>query len=427
MLIEFSVANFRSIRERQTLSMAAAKPFKEQENSNTFDIATKESLPRLLRSAAIYGPNASGKTNLVRAMHFMEELVLDSAKESQAEEVIDVQPFKLSAASREADSEFEVIFVEDDVRYQFGFSVNQERVTQEWLFSFPEGRRQTLYQRAFNKETLKDEYKFSRSFLGGRRQNDWKESTRPNALFLSTAVQLNNQQLLPIYSWFNKRLAVIKPGFLDGSFTVKQCIHDNDRKKIIDFIKKLDISIEDIIIESKKFDSNSLPKDLPKYLRDEISKDLTGKEISEVFFMHKDTETGELIRFDLKDESEGTQNLFSFAGPWLDILEKNKVIFVDELEQSLHPLVVHQLIKLLHHDLGSKAQLIFTTHDTSLLSQKILRRDQIWFVEKDKKQASTLYSLSDYTNVRSDEAIEKGYLAGRYGAIPFIEDFYIHG
>jgi hypothetical protein len=152
---------------------------------------------------------------------------------------------------------------------------------------------------------------------------------------------------------------------------------------------------------------------------------MTGQEIMEVKFMHEDIESRELVEFDQEDESDGTRALFSFSGMWLDVIENERVLIVDELDASLHPLMVHYLVKLLHHQ-ERKAQLIFTTHDTTILSQKILRRDQIWFMEKDEKNATQLYPLSDYSP-RDNEAIERGYLNGRYGGIPFLKDLDFNG
>lgn len=426
MLIQFSVENYRSILGRQTLSMAASKYFKEQEQSNTFDAGSIEQVPRLLGSNVIYGPNASGKSTLVGALGFMRDCVINSAKESQADEEIDVAPFKLTAASREADSEFEAAFVEDGVRYQYGFRCNRERFTEEWLFAYPEGRTQKWFQRAFDPHNNKDDYRFSTSFLGGRKRQDWREQTRGNALFLSTALQFNNEQLKPVLNWFQKRLRIIKAHqpFAPG-FTVARCREDADRRRILAFMNSADLPIADIQIKSQMFSPDFLPEDMPTTLRDEISQQMTGKEIVQVKFMHEDVETHEAIEFDQEEESDGTRALFAFAGPWLDVIENERVLVVDELDTSLHPLIVHYLVRLLHRQ-NRKAQVIFTTHDTTLISQKILRRDQIWFMEKDDKNATQLYPLSDYSP-RENEAIERGYLNGRYGGIPFLKDLDFNG
>lgn len=426
MLIQFSIENFRSILGRQTLNMSASKYFKELEQLNTFDAGVIEQVPHLLRSNVIYGPNASGKSTLVSAIDFMRDRVINSAKESQANEDIEVTPFKLTSASRAGDSEFEVAFIEEGVRYQYGFRCNRQRFTEEWLFAYPEGRTQKWFQRAFNSETGTDDYRFSTAFLGGRRRQDWKADTRPNALFLSKALQNNNEQLKPVLNWFQQRLRIIKAHeFLAPGFTMNRCRDDTNRRKIVEFMNSADLSIADIRIDTQVFSPEILPKDMPNALRDEISQQMAGKEMVEATFMHEDVETHESIEFDQNEESDGTRALFAFAGPWLDVIEEERVLVVDELDTSLHPLIVHYLVKLLHHQ-GCKAQLVFTTHDTTILSQKILRRDQIWFMEKNDKNATELYPLSDYSP-RDNEAIERGYLNGRYGGIPFLKDLDFNG
>ena len=429
MLVEFSVENYRSILNRQTLSLAASGYYKDLEQLNTFDPGLIERLPRLLRSSVIYGPNASGKSALVRALNFMRDSVINSAKESQANEEIDTQPFKLTAASRAGDSEFEVIFIEEGIRYQYGFRYNKQRFTEEWLFAYPEGRAQRWFQRAYDPATGRDEYRFSTAFRGGRKRQDWRDQTRANALFLSTALQLNNQQLKPVLNWFQQRLRVMGPHLtmVGPGYTINCCKDDAQKQRVLDFLNSAGLSISDIHIRTELFSPDLLPKDMPVALRDEITQQMTGKEVVKVSFLHEDMENHELIEFSDDEESDGTRALFAFAGPWLDVLENKRVLVVDELDTSLHPLLVHYLVKRLHHQ-DSQAQLIFTTHDTTILSQKILRRDQVWFMEKNDKHSTQLYPLSDFSP-RDNEAIERGYLNGRYGGIPFLKDldFYGHG
>jgi uncharacterized protein len=424
MLIQFSVENYRSILSRQTLNMAASKYFKELEPLNTFDAEGIANVPRLLRSNVIYGPNASGKSTLVLALDFMRDRVINSARESQANEEIPVEPFKLTAAARVSDSEFEVAFIEENVRYQYGFRCNKQRVTEEWLFAYPGGHTRKWFQRVFDAGSGKDEYRFSTTFLGGRKRQDWKEQTRPNALFLSTALQLNNEQLKPVLNWFQKRLRVIKAE-LTPYYTMTRCRDEEQKRRVMGFLNSADLSISDIHIDVRMFSPDYLPKDLPVSLRDEMSQKMAGTEMMKARFFHKDIETSEQIEFSADEESDGTRALFSFAGPWLDVVENERVLVVDELDSSLHPLIVHYLVKLLHHE-DRKAQIVFTTHDTTILSQKMLRRDQIWFMEKDEKNSTQLYPLSDFSP-RDNEAIERGYLNGRYGGIPFLKDLDFYG
>lgn len=427
MLIEFSVTNYRSILERQTLNLAASSYFKELESLNTFIPDQDDGVPRLLRSTVLYGPNASGKSTLIQALRFVKDQVLNSQKESQAGDAIDVVPFKLTAASRAADSEFEVTFVEQGVRYEYGFCCNRERFTEEWLIAYPLGRAQKWFHRVFDAEAGKDVYKFSTSFLGGKaRHGLWKEQTRPNALLFSTAIQLNNEQLKPAFDWFKLRLKVVDSvrGF-SPSYTLKRCSKEEDRQRVVEFMNSADLSIADIQLKETVFSADSLPKEMHAAIRDELLKDMAGRKLVKPRFFHKEVDTAETVEFDEAEESDGTRALFAITGPWLDVIENERVLVVDELDTSLHPLLVHHLVKRLHHE-GTNAQLIFTTHDTTLLSQKLLRRDQVWFMEKDDKSATRLYPLSDFSP-RDNEAIERGYLNGRYGGIPFLKDLDFYG
>lgn len=426
MLIEFSVTNYRSILERQTLNMTASTYFKELESLNTFIPDQDDGVPRLLRSTVLYGPNASGKSTLIQALQFVEKQVLSSQKESQAGDAIDVESFKLTVASRLADSEFEITFIEQGVRYEYGFCCNRERFTEEWLIAYPLGRAQKWFHRVLDAEIGKDAYKFSTSFLGGRQRQAWAAQTRPNALFFSTAIQLNNEQLKPAFDWFKLRLRVVgSVGGFSPSYTLKRCDKDEDRRRVVEFMNSADLSIADIQVRETAFSADVLPREMPASVRDEVLKDMAGRKLVEPIFFHKDVNTQEIVEFDETEESDGTRALFAFAGPWLDVIENERVLVVDELDTSLHPLLVHHLVKRLHHE-GTKAQLIFTTHDTTLLSQKLLRRDQVWFMEKDAKSATRLYPLSDFSP-RDNEAVERGYLNGRYGGIPFLKDLDFYG
>jgi len=185
------------------------------------------------------------------------------------------------------------------------------------------------------------------------------------------------------------------------------------------------LSIADILLKTTIFSQDLLPKALPAQIKEEFARQMSGKELTTMKYVHKDVQTQEAIEFDEDEESDGTRALFAFAGPWLDVTDNERVLVVDELDTSLHPLLVHHLVKSLHHQ-GTKAQLIFTTHDTTLLSQKLLRRDQVWFMEKDAKRATHLYPLSDFS-ARDNEAIERGYLNGRYGGIPFLKELDFYG
>lgn len=380
MLIEFSVKNYRSFWGTQTLSMSAGAS-KDLRDENTF-APPVEGLPRLLRSAVVYGANASGKSNLIKALDFMQEFVLSSSKESQEGEKIKRKPFLLHPEGTSKESEFEAVFVEDDIRYQYGFSVTGERVTHEWLLAYPGNRAQRWFERSYDPKNEKEEWYFGAKFSGPKKI--WQKSTRSNALFLSTAVQLNCEQLQSVYHWF-KSLVVISHGeLIERSFTAEICEDKEDCKDILKFLKGADIDVDEIEIKERKFDSLSLPPEMPDDLKNILEKDLQGKSFKEVFFKHQLTNSNDFALLPLSEESDGTQKLFAYAAPWLDVLHNGRVLIVDELDTSFHPHLVQYLLKLIHNSESNKAngQLVFSTHDTSILDSKILRRDQIWFMEK---------------------------------------------
>ncbi len=417
MLIEFSITNYRSFLPPQKLTLTANTSSELQEE-NTF-VSPASNLPRLLRSAVVYGPNAAGKSNLVQAIAFMKSFVSSSAKESQEGEKIDTTPFLFNMQGSQNPSEFEVLFIQDGIRYQYGFAVTPERVTWEWLFAYPEGRAQKWFERNFDPETQKDVWYFGPKFTGRRKV--WQEATRSNALFLSTAIQLNNEQLKPVFNWFDHKLHVIdQGGNLHPGFSASECEKEEKKKKILKFMNAADLSITDIFLEKKEFSTKDLPAEMPQNIKEEISKELDGKKLTSLFFMHPSSDTGKDVALEFEEESAGTRKLFAMAGPWLNVLDNGLVLFVDELDTSLHPHLVRFLLNLFHNPETNRhnAQLVFTTHDTTVLDQTLMRRDQVWFVEKDTENATRLYPLSDY-KPRKGEALQKGYLYGRYGALPF--------
>ncbi len=416
MLIELNVTNFRSFRETQRLQMTAGSS-DELRDQNSF-VPPVSGLPDLLRSSVIYGPNASGKSNLLRAIFLMKQFVLGSAQ-GQEGDTIDVSPFLFDEKGQAEPSEIEVIFIAEGVRYQYGFAADANRVTSEWLLAYPQGRAQRWFERVYNPEKQMDEYRFGSKFTG--KKKIWQEATRANSLFLSAAIQLNNEQLKPVFYWF-RNLAIIRHAdLLDPVFSTIQCQSEQSRKLIMEFMNTADLSIDDIKCESREFDGEELPKEMPQHLKDRIIGDLKGKKSLRITFGHKRHGTKQMAWLPLDEESDGTRKLFAYAGPWLDGLEKGRVFLVDELDTSLHPHMVRFLLKLVHSSATNQnnAQLIFTTHDTSILDQKLMRRDQVWFMEKDEQNSSSLYPLSDF-KPRKNEALEKGYLQGKYGALPYI-------
>jgi len=418
MLIEFGVENFRSLRDHQILSMVRSS-HKEMAESNTFQPKGSKSLG-LLRSAAIYGPNAGGKSNLMRALQAMQRIVVESASKRQRGDQLPIVPFRLDAACRDKPSLFEVSFIVDTVRYQYGFTATAQQVHDEWLLAYPKGRAQRWFERRWNDKSQTHEWEMG-NMLTGEKQL-WQRSTRDNALFLSTAVQLNSTQLKPLFDWFQRVLRLTGLGGWSPAFTAS--LHSTEYKqRIIDFLQAADLDIVDFAAEAEPFNPSTLPPELPPELKSAVANSMEGKETLTISTMHYDTD-GNPVAFDLGEESDGTKKLFAFAGPWIDTLEKGYVLFIDELHDNLHPKLVRFLVELFHSDQSNpkNAQLIFTTHDTSILTQEVYRRDQIWFCEKGKQQASTLYPLTDFSPRKNRENLEMAYLSGRYGALPFVRE-----
>ena len=251
----------------------------------------------------------------------------------------------------------------------------------------------------------------------------WQDSTRQNALFLSTAVQLNSQQLQPIYDWFKKTLRLANVSGWSPSFTASLCQDTGQRTKVLEFLRAADLDIQDILVESEKFTAKHLPNDMPNEIKAKLLAELEDKEVFKVNTVHQ-TKQGKHVSFDVNDESDGTKKLFAFAGPWLDSLKNGHILVIDELHDNLHPKMIQFLVSLFHDSKTNprNAQLIFTTHETSILNQDVFRRDQIWFCEKDRDQATKIYPLTDFSPRKNRENLEANYLAGRYGALPYLRE-----
>jgi len=419
MLIEFNVTNYRSIREIQKLSMVAATDTSHPENCMPSGIPA---IPQAVRSAVLYGPNASGKSNLIKALGFMRDMIEISAVGIREGQLLNISPFRFDAKTTNQSSEFEITFIENNMRYQYGFALNATRVTKEWLLVYIKGKAQRWFERDYDHKKEKDQWYFGPHLTGGKKQHQlWSESTRGNALFLSSAVNLNSEQLRPIFNWFVNKLIIIGSNSQPLPFdTMERIKNEIDKAQIIQFLQAADLGITDVEVKLQK--GHQVQLRFESGLAAIVDKQEAN--IPSAILFHQGKIKDQPVGFDLNEESHGTQKLFAYAGPLLDILRRGKVLIADELDSSLHPKMVRFLINLIHNtDLNqNNAQLIFTTHNTSLLDTDFFRRDQIWFMEKDNEQASQLYPLTDFSP-RKGEAIEKGYLVGRYGALPFFGEF----
>lgn len=418
MLLDFRVKNFRSLRDEQVFSLIAAKD-KTLHDRNTMPTGVRAA-PSVLRSAVIYGPNAGGKSNLIKALQYMRAVVVESATAMQPGQTFSVQPFRLDAGSAERPTEFEMTFLLDGTRYQYGFSLTPQRVTSEFLLVYKAFKPQQWFERHYDPQTAKDHYEFGPGLKG--QKSVWEAATRSNALFLSMAVQLNSEQLQPVFDWFLNRLVIFNEVTPLGPQRSIDMLRNPEGKQAISrFLANADISIADIDVVTRKVPGQTVHFDLGGKTEGKTEVKPEEIEANELRFHHV-TEKGNAV-FGMADESNGTRILLSVAGPILDILDRGLTLAVDELDTSLHTLLVRRMVEMFHDPgLNAKgAQLIFTTHDTSLLDADIFRRDQIWFVEKDREQASTLFALAEF-GPRKNEALERGYLMGRYGALPFLGD-----
>lgn len=415
MLIEFSVGNYKSFKDIVTFSMVAAKLSSKNKEIDANNIFTYKNSVNVVKTAALYGANASGKSNFVKAFVFMRNFIINSSKESQATEDINVDIFKLSTTTENKPSFFEIIFVIDNIRYRYGFELDREKIHSEWLYRAKE-RETNLFMRDFDKIDVKGPFSEGKGL---------EPKTRPNALYLSVCAQWNGKIATEILKWF--RSCGVISGLNDigyRPYTVQRFEQPEFKEKILTFIRDFDFGISDLNVKHTTITEDSLPKNMPETLQKFLMEQ--GGDKTTIFTTHKKfNEKNEHIGneiFDLdQHESEGTQKAFSFSGPLLDVLSNGKTLIVDELDARLHPIITQAIVKMFHNSgvNPKNAQLIFVTHDTNLLDNKFLRRDQVWFMEKNKYGSTDLYSLVDF-KVRNDASFEKDYIAGKYGAIPFL-------
>ncbi len=422
MIIDFSVKNFRSFRQEQRISFVA----NNRDNSipealiNPKLAGAELSKIRLLKGLVIYGANAAGKTNTLRALAFLAHMVENSATDLDEGDPTEVEPFLFDQNSSEEPSEFILRFIVEGVRYHLVLVLNKRRILYEALSAFPKGREQVWYVRSWDDEVEKYTWEPARP-TGYKRDTNLINYTRENALYLSTAVKFNDEQLRPIYLWFKDKICMLRldPDFppLSPGFTAKQLMGDaNKRAQVIRLLQHADLGI----LSAKAVEQDLTKNDFPNHIPEELVKRIISQKQLKISLGHRGSE-GREYPLEWEDESSGTQKFFALAGPWLDILENGRIAGLDEIESSMHPLMVHALLRLVLSDTRNPkgAQLVFTTHNSLLLDTRLIRRDQVWFADKDDEGGTYLYPLTDY-KPRKKESLVRGYIAGRYGAVPFI-------
>ena len=444
MLIQLTIQNFLSFRDEVTFSMVGVNSDQQHIDHLAEDAAGKGR--SILPIGAIYGANAAGKSNLIKAISFAKNLVVQGTRTSQT---IPVSPFKLGDYSKQP-SKFEFIFTHQGDQYSYGFKLNREQIFEEWLYGTPQGKKQEVmyFERVTSskKETtveyglkLKGRSKKHQQFLDFIAQG-----TRPNQLFLTESLERNVTALQPIFDWFRKVLTII-PAEADYTGLEISILSDESFTDFLsEFLKFAGTGIHSIVTEKVQLDFERHFPTMPKVVRDHLIQALNQAEknsmvianlIGTRFLLFKDdeskviliqlrtrhpSENGKFIDFSIEEESEGTQRLINLIPTLFNLKqEEEKVIFLDELDRRLHPLLSRNFVQVAINCRDKNNQLIFTTHDTNLLDLDLLRRDEIWFVEKSEQGVSNFYSLAEF-KMKPDLKIEKGYLNGRFGAIPFL-------
>lgn len=423
MLIEFRVENHRSLRDEQVLTMEAGRV---GDAADPRPRRVKGHSESLLPVAVLYGANASGKSNVLAALEFMRDAVVMSHNAWSPDEGVIRDPFAWGAKRGEP-SLYEVMMLIDDVRYQYGFRTSDEAFLEEWLFAWPNGKKQIWFERDNNTFKYGDNLKGENKLI--------EEMTRTNSLFVSAAAQNNHKMLAPIPSWFRTLRSIASPNarfnprrtWPPDDQELARLFNDRDQEarqptffpdensaeaqleQFRGFLKNADTGIVDLRVIHQE--SSSLPAPL-RWRRFEL----------------KHQSQSDDAWLPIEQESQGTQTLFRIAPSLFKAIRGGTILLIDELEASLHPSLAQQVVRQFNDPATNprNAQLICTTHDTNLLGTALgepaLRRDQVWLTEKDTEGATVLYPLTDY-KPRMAENIERGYLQGRYGAIPFLGDF----
>ncbi len=404
MILEFSVKNFLSFKEKVTFSMIANS--NKELNDNYVEIGGN----KVLKSAAVYGANASGKSNLFKILTLVV-LMLRSSNSVDINAKLPLIPFKLDKGSVNKPSEFEIKFILDETRYVYGFIADKDKIYDEYLYYYPNGRETKIFDR-----TNINEYSYTQKDEKILREIEAKNAQ--NKFFLATATNWNFDKTKAAYNFLTNGIGTCNNLEILKNMAYKMYETNPDYLKdfAIDFLQKADFNIEDYQISQIDVPGEFLTA-IPEF----ITKTLPDKpKAYQVLFKHKNSDN----YLSINEESLGTQMIFAFIPFLADSLKNKKVLIIDELDKSLHPFLVQYIVEIFNDAEINKngSQLIFNTHDTNLLDLNILRRDQIWFTEKNSETGeSDLYSLSDFS-VRKQENVEKGYMLGRYGAVPFIKN-----
>lgn len=415
MLIRFGVANHRSIRDNQELSMVASS-LRDIEDGLT--PVQGMSATRLIPAAVIYGANASGKSNIVKALEYARFLIEFSHSHGKPGGGVRRQPFKLDTSATKLPTSFDFDLAVSGIRYHYGFSADDAAFKAEWLYAFPTGRQQLLFEREGQSFT------FGRALKG--RNRVIADLTRDNSLFFSAAIQNGHEQLSNIWktieSWeFDEN------AHPSGRDIINYFEDISPDPRIASFLERIGTGVTGVSLERRELDEEkkALAIKFQNFI-EEIAPSVKGLNTTQhetmIITTHKASDGG-YVSFSPDDESDGTRRLLALLSSVFRALDHGSLLVVDELNSSLHTLAAEAIVTLFcdRRSNPNGAQLICTTHDTNLLRSSALRRDQIWFTEKDNSGSTHIYPLSDF-KTRASDNFEKGYLQGRYGAIPFAGD-----
>jgi AAA15 family ATPase/GTPase len=439
MLIRFTVENFLSFNQRVDFNMIASDD--RHHNHHVVKDDSEESI-RLLRTSIIYGANASGKSNLIKAMKFARDFIVDGIEKNKN---ININNFKLDKTCYTKPSRFEFEFKTHDKQYAYGLLVDKHKIHEEWLFEIGVNTEIPIYER---KAKDFDFHDFNHEFFLNISEDEKNRiryeaiGTRENLLFLTNSQEREIKQIEPIYEWFNDVLTIVFP----DSKPLLPFFSQSVQNSLSKFLESLDLGIKKLTITTIDLDEY---KEIPTEIKEDIKKDFPYEEgeVNAIFIpslqciisqakdetkkltvlnlspVRFDKENSE-VKFEISEESDGTQRLIDLFPMLIHLAQGNAVYIIDEIERSLHSLLMKKLFDYVLNNTenrNSNSQLIATTHEVYLLDIKdIFRKDEIWFVEKDKYGQSVLYSLAN-TDVENLD-LATGYLNGRFGAIPFIKD-----
>jgi len=429
MLITFKVSNYRSFRDEAVLSMAASglKEYK----ACLIPYGSKKVIP----AAAIYGKNGSGKSNLLRAFWLGVQFVRNAQRTQHEKASIPVQPFSLNDFSQNEPTSFEYTYMQDGIKYIYGFAATRAKIVLEYLYHSPKGQKAMIFER-------KESDFFFPTDPEKRRKDLISEAVASNQLFFSVSCTMNYQPCIAAMKWFRESV-LFSRDYTDIPNQIIEHAEDSGMlKAIISAAQKADLGIQDMKFEisNKELSKHdALPDNMPddvKYALQNLMKALSSapneaelklrvSELKATSMHYGVSKSGDIEYYalDLADESDGTKVLMALAPAIERTLSNGGILIIDEIEKEMHPLLVEYIVARYQSKNSNKtgAQIIFTTHDVELLNMEVLRRDQIYFVDKDKKSgASDLYCITEFSP-HPDENIRKGYLVGKYGATPILE------